>query len=118
MQHKKLLRVLSVPLLIILLSGCSSHRAETNSSLNQEAVQGLVGTGGKLIPIASENVRAAGYDSANEIMTVQFTNGAVYKYFQVPKSLWEEFLAAQPHPWSQVGYPELVQAGVAYRRVE
>jgi hypothetical protein len=38
-------------------------------------------------------------------MTVLFDSGGLYEYYNLPAGLWEDFVAAQPHPWSQVGYP-------------
>ena len=60
---------------------------------------------------------AAGYDAASKVMTVQFDNGSLYEYYGVPADLWTAFVAAQPHPWSQVGYPRLVQGGVPYKKI-
>lgn len=79
--------------------------------------QRLVGTNGQLISIQSDNVRAAGYDVSSMIMTVQFNNGYTYEYYGIPLELWNSFIAAQPNPWSLVGYPRLVQAGVPYKRI-
>lgn len=76
-----------------------------------------MGTNGQLISIESENVRAAGYDASTLIMTVQFKNGYTYEYYGVQPELWNSFIAAQPHPWSQVGHPRLVQGGVPYKRI-
>jgi hypothetical protein len=76
-----------------------------------------VGTGGALIPIQSDNVQSAGYDATTQTMTVLFDSGGLYQYYSVPASLWEDFVAAQPHPWSRVGKPRLVDGGVAYKRV-
>ena len=59
----------------------------------------------------------AGYDVSSSTMTVQFNNGSIYEYYNVPAALWAEFLAAQPHPWSAIGYPKLVRAGVPFKRI-
>lgn len=80
-------------------------------------IESSVGTNGELISIQSDNVRAAGYDHASLVMTVQFDNGAVYEYYGVPADLWTAFLDAQPHPWSRVGYPRLVQGDIPYKRI-
>jgi len=111
--------VLLAPVLVLGLSGCGSEGNEANSVSKGEgtAVQ-KVGTDGQLISIQSDNVRAAGYDEASKVMTVQFDNGSLYAYYEVPADLWTSFLAAQPHPWSQVGYPRLVQGGIPYKRIE
>ena len=98
-----------------LLSGCGNTTDPATSP--QVEVQTAVGTKGQLISIQSDNVRAAGYDAALMIMTVQFNNGYTYEYYGITADLWTSFVAAQPHPWSQVGYPRLVQAGVPYKRI-
>ena len=84
----------------------------------QYSEQKSVGTNGQLIPIQSTNVRAAGYDDLTGIMKVQFKNGSIYDYFAVPTELWEDFLQAQPDPWSLIGYPRLVQGNYGYKRIE
>ncbi len=115
--------------LSILISACA-----TESSLDQpnEDVGGLEafpdelpevdiedvgGTNGELIPIESDNVARAGYDSESLTMIVEFNQGRLYEYYNVPIDLWERFVAAQPDPWSLVGYPELVGGGYAYMEV-
>jgi ABC-type uncharacterized transport system auxiliary subunit len=100
------------------LSACGEQSKEsdlTASSQTSESEQ--IGTNGQLISIQSDNVRAAGYDSISMIMTVQFDNGYLYEYYGVPAELWASFIAAQPYPWSQVGYPRLVQGGIPYKRI-
>ena len=72
---------------------------------------------GRHIPIESSNVSMAGYDENSSVMTVLFDSGGLYEYYDVPAGLWEDFLDAQPNPWSQVGYPDLVQGGYEYRRL-
>ncbi len=99
----------------VLISGCGDSAQDYSSSKVQSTE--IVGTNGQLISIQSDNVRAAGYDVNSMIMTVQFQNGYTYEYYNVPAELWSSFIAAQPHPWSEVGYPQLVQGGFQYRRI-
>ena len=105
----------------LLVTGCgvSSMSIMTSDEQNAGASEqtNQIGTNGQLISIQSDNVRAAGYDAASKVMTVQFDNGAIYEYYGVPSDLWASFVAAQPHPWSQVGYPRLVQGGLPYKRI-
>ena len=101
--------------LVFLISGCGS--VAEDSEIPQVERQSLVGTNGQLISIQSDNVLAAGYDANSSTMTVQFKNGYTYEYYGVPAELWNSFIAAQPHPWSQVGNPLLVEAGVPYKRI-
>jgi hypothetical protein len=111
-------RLLLTPVLVLGITGCGSQANESNSVSSNEAssVQKL-GTDGQLISIQSDNVQAAGYDAASMVMSVQFRNGARYEYYGVPAELWSSFVDAQPHPWSQVGYPRLVGGGIPYKRI-
>lgn len=117
-------------LALVALVGCGSTEATAPvqsvaaSESAPEAVQEIgpppepqVGTGGELIPIQSSNVQAAGYDADTGVMTVLFDSGGLYEYYDVPAGLWAAFVAAQPHPWSAVGDPQLVKGGVAYKRI-
>ena len=103
------------------LSACGSLPTLNGESLSSDTEQSQavesVGTNGLLISIQSDNVSAAGYDEESMVMTVQFDNGALYEYYGVPTDLWTSFVAAQPHPWSQVGYPRLVKGGIPYKRI-
>ena len=110
--------LLSFTLAVLSLSGCSGEGAAPDTTSSGEIVAPQqMGTNGQLISIQSDNVRAAGYDEASMVMTVQFDNGALYEYYGVPSDLWTSFIAAQPHPWSQVGYPRLVQGAIPYKRI-
>lgn len=107
---------LSFLVLIFALTGCGGQNITNDSQIEQSSTA-QIGTNGQLISIQSDNVRAAGYDATSLVMTVQFDNGALYEYYGVPADLWTSFVAAQPHPWSQVGYPRLVQEGIPYKRI-
>ncbi len=111
-------KMVVAPLLLLILSACSNQSQETSSPTNSSSAPVQeIGTKGQLITIQSDNVRAVGYDASTLVMTVQFKNGALYEYYGVPADLWTSFVAAQPHPWSQVGYPRLVQGGIPYKRI-
>lgn len=102
-------------LLAGLLSGCGNPSEPITNPKEEE--RALVGTNGQLISIQSDSVLAAGYDVNSMTMTVQFNNGRTYEYYGIPVELWNSFIAAQPHPWSQVGYPRLVQGRYSYARI-
>jgi hypothetical protein len=103
-------------ILSLVLTSCgTTEQVLPEVEINQTNETG--GTSGQLISIQSDNVRAAGYDASSMIMTVQFNNGYTYEYYGIPLELWDSFIAAQPNPWSLVGYPRLVQVGVPYKRI-
>jgi hypothetical protein len=118
---KKLLKIGFSIFVLLLVSACNDSTKnisnDPNSQITYTNQPNEVGTSGQLIPIQSSNVSAAGYNDASAVMTVQFKSGALYEYYEVPPELWVSFVAAQPHPWSQVGYPQLVQGGYGYSRI-
>ena len=117
MSSKKLGFALSLLTALFLLTSCSQSNVEAPQNESSPSSAKQVGTSGQLIPIQSDNVLAAGYNATSLVMTVQFKNGAIYEYYGVGADLWEAFIAAQPHPWSQVGYSRLVQSGIPYKRI-
>ena len=117
MPSKKQGFALSFLTALFLLTACSQSSVETPKSESSLSSVPQVGTNGQLISIQSDNVLAAGYNATSLVMTVQFKNGATYEYYGVGADLWAAFIAAQPHPWSQVGYPRLVQSGIPYKRI-
>jgi hypothetical protein len=105
----------SALLMSLVFTSCGTTEQATPEAVESQSAQS--GTGGQLIAIDSDNVRAAGFNASSSIMTVQFNNGYIYEYYGVSLELWNAFIAAQPNPWSLVGYPRLVQAGVPYKRI-
>lgn len=130
MSRRNLAAVIAV-LVVLVLAGCgagstgervppSAPAAVAQPVTPQDApsAPAQVGTGGELIGIQSDNVQAAGYEDSTRTMTVLFDSGGLYEYYDVDPQLWEDFVAAQPHPWSAVGYPRLVEGGVSYQRID
>jgi len=46
------------------------------------------------IPVSSSNISAIGYDADNQILEVEFTNGAVYSYSGVSSDEYEGFMSS------------------------
>lgn len=44
--------------------------------------------------VVSSNIVSVGYDPQSETLEVEFQNGAVYQYYNVPQSIYEAFMAA------------------------
>jgi hypothetical protein len=42
-----------------------------------------------MIQVASSNIAAIGYDEASSTLQVEFNNGTVYQYFDIPEYLFE-----------------------------
>ncbi len=48
-------------------------------------------------PVSSSNIAAIGYDSETEILEVEFTNGSIYEYRNIPIFLYEELMSASSY---------------------
>ena len=48
-------------------------------------------------PLASSNIASAGYDRERMIMEIEFHDGAVYQYFNVPEKVYLELINAPSH---------------------
>ena len=49
------------------------------------------------IPVTSSNLASVGYDPANLTLEVEFLNGGVYQYFDVPPHEHEALIEAPSH---------------------
>lgn len=47
--------------------------------------------------VASSNIDSIGYDSTNQILEVEFLNGSIYQYYDVPESLYDGLMSADSH---------------------
>jgi len=66
-------------------------------------------------PVGSSNIASIGYDPDSQTLEVEFVKGGIYQYFQVPSTVYEEFMAASSkgsfhsnsiknrYPYSRVG---------------
>ncbi len=45
-------------------------------------------------PVISSNLRSVGYDDSSEILEIEFQSGGVYRYYGVPREVFEELLNA------------------------
>ena len=44
--------------------------------------------------VASSNVVSIGYDDGSQTLEVEFKDGAIYQYYNVPRSMYDELMAA------------------------
>lgn len=47
--------------------------------------------------VSSSNITSIGYDEDSETLEIEFHNGGVYQYFDVPKGVYDELMAADSH---------------------
>lgn len=102
---------------LVAINACSIENPEQSAAATAPSVDLSQDTYGELVTIQSDNVSMAGYDASTQMMTVVFDDGDAYWYQPVDQSTWTAFYLAQPHPWSQVGYPQLVQSGIPYGKL-
>ncbi|RXI46074.1 KTSC domain-containing protein [Clostridium tetani] len=47
--------------------------------------------------VSSSNVYSIGYDDSSSILEVQFNNGSIYQYSNVPYSIYQGLMSAASH---------------------
>ena len=47
--------------------------------------------------VSSSNIASIGFDPDNMILEVEFLNGTVYQYYDVPQSIYDGLMAADSH---------------------
>ncbi len=45
--------------------------------------------------VESSNLASIGYDPETSTLEVEFNNGAIWQYFDVPESVWHEFESSE-----------------------
>lgn len=49
------------------------------------------------VTVVSSNIDSVGYDSSNNILEVEFLNGGLYHYFNVPSNIHSSLMSANSH---------------------
>lgn len=49
------------------------------------------------VPLSSTTLASAAYDSQQQVLQLEFRSGAMYQYFDVPESIYQELLLADSH---------------------
>ena len=65
--------------------------------------------------VVSSNLASVGYDAVNEILEIEFNDGGVYQYFEVPENVYEELMSASSH--GQYFDRNIKKAGYNYRKM-
>jgi uncharacterized protein len=47
--------------------------------------------------VDSSNIESIGYDPQNQTLEIEFQNGYVYQYFDVPETVYQNLMAAGSH---------------------
>lgn len=45
------------------------------------------------IPVSSSNLASVGYDEDSQTLEIEFQNGAVYQYFDVPRAHYDDLVS-------------------------
>jgi hypothetical protein len=67
------------------------------------------------IPVSSSNLASVGYDEGSQILEIEFIDGSVYQYFNVPVRVFDGFMSAASH--GKYFHRNIRQAGYRYRLV-
>lgn len=48
-------------------------------------------------PVDSSNIASIGYDEGTQTLEIEFLNGGVYQYFDVPQQVYNDMMGAGSH---------------------
>ena len=48
-------------------------------------------------PVTSSNIASIGYDAESQTLEIEFLNGGVYQYFDVPQHVYDGLIIADSH---------------------
>ena len=65
--------------------------------------------------VRSSVLRSVGYDQEQRVLEIEFTNGAVYQYFDVPAEVYRGLMAAESH--GRYFNQHVRSAGYRYQRM-
>ena len=71
--------------------------------------------GPELVPVSSSALRAVGYDAERRILEIEFQNGAVYCYYDVPAEVHLGLMAADSHGRY---FNQQIRGAFRYKRIE
>jgi len=66
-------------------------------------------------PVSSSNLASVGYDPATNTLEVEFLNGSIYHYFNVPPSIYSGLMSASSHGSYLDQYVK--KGGYSYRQI-
>lgn len=67
-------------------------------------------------PVRSSALRSVRYDEEQRVLEIEFSNGAVYQYFDVPAEVYSELMAAESH--GRYFHQQVRDAGYRYQRMD
>ncbi len=48
-------------------------------------------------PVESSNLQSVGYENSTNTLEIEFKNGGIYQYFDVPESEYKALMSAESH---------------------
>lgn len=67
-------------------------------------------------PVSSSNIASIGYDSNSNTLEVEFHNGGLYEYYDIPQGVYDSFMKAPSHgTYFDVN---IKKAGYKYRKLK
>ena len=65
--------------------------------------------------VSSSNIASVGYDSDNMVLEIEFHNGGIYQYFNVPESKYKGLMKADSH--GKYFDAHIKKAGYRYKKI-
>ena len=69
----------------------------------------------KRTSVQSSNVASVGYDSADQVLEIEFHHGGTYQYFNVPEHIYQGLMGASSH--GTYFDRNVKKAGYSYKKI-
>lgn len=66
--------------------------------------------------VSSSNLASVGYDAENKILEIEFLNGGIYQYFNVPDTTYKGLMNASSH--GQYFDKNVKKANYRYKKIK
>lgn len=66
--------------------------------------------------VISSNLASVGYDPSSSILEVEFNNGSIYQYYDVPTQIYNDLMSASSH--GKYLDQNVKKGGYSYRKIK
>ena len=68
------------------------------------------------VPVSSSNLVSVGFDAEKKILEIEFINGSIFQYYDVPEKIYTGILSATSHGRYFDAY--IKKGGFAFRKIK
>lgn len=67
------------------------------------------------VQVMSSDLASVGYDKETQVLEIEFRNGTIYQYFNIPESIYSGLMSASSHGRYFAAY--IKKGGFSYKQI-